>query len=396
MLSTLAVLAAAKSIPDSTPQTLDVSKLNMSQYYPTLGKSLPLDPNEFATIEKENPDLIQMMKDGTAPPIPVRDAGNGMYEPSGDGANRTIIANNLGIDPKVTFEEGANPPTKTGTLSNPYQGIARGETSPSTPEDITNSAIKDATPSYNKNLIGESGIRNPDGTITPRINEAEGLLGKRTVNSTPSEIAAGTELSKLNGYPTNGTSLEKAQFTDNSIASKGKALDASLAKENILRPPQELNKVIKTAVMDTADKSQLLSKSDPIVKNYLRSSQRIVNASDGTLAGERQVVLKLDQAYEDAGGKYANNKPLDQIHRAARQSLIDDMESKAQNTEVKGALKEMQNLYHANDVLWDKAKSEGGSVLEQLQKAHPLITHFVKSGLNAVKLGGVIKGAESI
>lgn len=254
---------------------------------------------------------------------------------------------------------------------------------------LQKTALQDATPSYNKNIVGEPAIRNPDGTLTPRVSEAKGL-SQRTVNSTPSEIASGNELSKIPEYKdlvkNKATNLEKAQIVDNAIANKGKALDTSLANEKILRPPKELNKVIRTAVMDTADRSQLLSKSDPVVKNYLRSSQRIVNATDGTLAGERQVVLKLDQAYEDAGGKYANNKPLDQIHRSARQSLINDMESKAQNTQVKASLREMQNLYNANDTLWDKAKAEGGSKFEQFVHTHPILSKITKAGVRATGL----------
>lgn len=255
--------------------------------------------------------------------------------------------------------------------------------------DLQNSAIKDTTPSYDKSLVGESAIRNPDGSLTPRINEAQGL-NKRTVNSTQSEVSAGNELAKIKGYDPTDTSLEKAQLTESEIATKGKALDTSLENEHILRPPQELNKIIKTAVNDAADKSVLISKADPAVKNYLRASERVVSQTDGTLAGERQVILKLDQAYEDAGGKYSNNKPLDQIHRAARTSLIDDMEAKAQNTEVKALLKSMQNLYNADDVLWDKARAEGGSKFEQLVKKHPVISKIIKKGANMVGLGETV------
>lgn len=263
-----------------------------------------------------------------------------------------------------------------------------------TPEQYLQTAIQDATPKNWKSVVGERGIQNADGTVTPRINEAQGVLGKksvRTVNPDAVNTAAGTELSKLDGYNkiagNKSTSLQKAQFADNAISVKGKALDTSLQNENILRPPKELNKIIKDAVNTAADRSQLLSKSDPAVKNYLRSSQRIVAESDGTLLGERKVILKLDQAYEDAGGKYANNKPLDQIHRSARQSLINDMEVKAQSTEVKASLKEMENLYHANDVLWDNAKAEGGSTFEQFKKNHPLLEKAAVTGAKAAGFG---------
>lgn len=286
-----------------------------------------------------------------------------------------------------TVKQGID--TAKNVVSNAKENISNAVNKNPTPQELESSAIKDATPAYNKSIVGEPAIRNSDGTLTPRVNEAKGL-NTRSVNSTLSEIESGKQLAKIEGYDPKATSLEKAQLTDNEIAKKGKALDASLENEKVLRPPKELNKIIRDAVTDAADRSQLLSKSDPVVKNYIRSSQRIVDASDGTLAGERKVVLKLDQAYEDAGGKYSNNKPLDQIHRAARQALIEDMELKAQNTEVKASLREMQNLYKANETLWDKAKAEGGSVLEQLAKKHPVVTKIVKKGMNMVGLGETV------
>jgi len=88
----------------------------------------------------------------------------------------------------------------------------------------------------------------------------------------------------------------------------------------------------------------------------------------------------LDNAYEDAGGKYSNNKPLDQVHRSARNALIADMESKATNTEVQASLKGMKNLYNAEDALKQKAMKEGGSKLERAIKAHPVVS----------KVGGLV------
>lgn len=101
----------AGSKPAPPPGTISTSKLSLSQAYPnTLGKSMPLDDSEFKIIEQENPGLVEMVKNGTAEPIPVREIGNGMYEPYGDGGTRAIIAKHLGIENvpvKIVDSEGA-------------------------------------------------------------------------------------------------------------------------------------------------------------------------------------------------------------------------------------------------------------------------------------------------
>lgn len=109
------------SSPQGT-QLLETSKIDLSQYYPSLKKSLPLSDAEFATISKENPGLVEMVRNGTAEPIPVRLAADGNYEPNADGATRLIIAKHLGIDKiPVIFENGQAPVVdttvpKSGTL----------------------------------------------------------------------------------------------------------------------------------------------------------------------------------------------------------------------------------------------------------------------------------------
>lgn len=254
------------------------------------------------------------------------------------------------------------------------------------PEDLQTSAIKDTTPTYNKNLIGEPPVKGTAGETMPRVSEAKGLK-TRTVNSTQSEIEAGKELSKVEGYKPKDTALNKYNLAQDTIGKKGQALETSLKNEKILRPPKEVAKVVKTAVNGASQDSLLLQKTDPIVKNYIRVTERAIAQNDGTLSGELGVRKALDQAYEDAGGKYGNNKGLDQIHRAARNALNDDLEAHAQSTEVKQALKEQSNLYRASDVLKDKAVSEGGSKLEQFIKKHPVVTKSVKAAGRAVGIG---------
>ncbi len=266
----------------------------------------------------------------------------------------------------------------TGKLTDITDKLGTQSTKGASTSDITKSAVNDTTPSYNKSLIGESGIKNPDGTITPRVSEAKGLK-TRTVNPTTSEVAAGNELATVKGYDPKATSLDKYNTVQDEISSRAKSFEQSLKNESVLRPPKEVMKVIKDAVNTASENSLLLQKTDPVVKNYLRVAQRAITQEDGTLAGERAVQKTLDNAYEDAGGKYSNNKALDQVHRSARNALIDDMESHAQTTEVKASLKSMRNLYNASDVLQDKAKLEGGSKLEQLMKKYPVTTKIAKA-----------------
>lgn len=99
------------------PTTMKAEQLKSSEYYPSMGKDLPLSDSEFASIAKENPQLVQMVKDGKAPPIPVRELPNGLFEPNGDGATRLIIAKHLGIkDIPVVLTETLDGRTAAGII----------------------------------------------------------------------------------------------------------------------------------------------------------------------------------------------------------------------------------------------------------------------------------------
>jgi hypothetical protein len=241
-----------------------------------------------------------------------------------------------------------------------------------------NQAISDATPVYSPKLIGDQTIK--EG----------GVIKGRTVVSTPENTAAGTELANVPGYDHGNTNLQNYQAVQNEIPVMGNQLGTSLKGEGVLRPPQEVMSVVKKAVTNASQNSLLLQKTDPIVVNYLRVAQRAIEQSDGTLEGEWNVRKILDRAYDDAGGKYGNNKGLDQIHRASRNALLDDMESKANNTAVKAAMERMKNLYNASDVLLDKAKAEGGSGWERFQKNHPLVKKSIPFISEGVGLGSIV------
>lgn len=286
---------------------------------------------------------------------------------------------------------------KTAVQGTPESQAAAKATAAATKQAaLTKQAVQDATPAYNKKLIGDGPstvkVTNPDGTtkMVPRIQEGRGLTKGRTVTSSESEIAAGNELAKVPGYSTAKTALDKFNTVEPEITRQAKALETSLKNEGVLRPPKEITKLIKTAVDGASQDSLLLQKTDPIVQNYMRVAQRAISQSDGTLAGELKVRQALDHAYNDAGGKYTNNKGLDQIHRAARNALNDDLEAKATETSVKGSLRAQSNLFKAGDVLQDKARAEGGSKLEQYMKAHPMATKVGTAAIQGIGLGSAL------
>ena len=255
-------------------------------------------------------------------------------------------------------------------------------------------AIQDATPAYNKNMIGEPAVKNTDGTMTPRIQSGKGLTGSRTVTTSPAETESGIELSKVKGYDPKSTNLEKFNSVQPELVSRGQALSKSLASENVLRPPKEVASVIKKSINDAADNSLLLSKKDPVIKTYMSTANRIITANDGTLAGELKVRQQLDTAYKNARGGAAfgsdRMSALDEIHTAARNALNDDIASHAQSTDVKASLKADSALYRASEVLRDKAEAEGNSKIDQLSKKFPKTTKAVKTAAHAVGIGAAV------
>lgn len=243
------------------------------------------------------------------------------------------------------------------------------------------SAIADATPAYNPKLIGTQGVK--EGGIA---------IKGRSMVSNEANIEAGTELSKTVSYNPKATNLEKYQAViEKEIPKIADEFDVSLKAEKVLRPPKEIMKVVKDAAESAAENSLLLNKADPAVVNYLRVAQRAIEQSKGTLDGEWMVKKALTQAYENAGGKFAGNKPLDQIHSSVNKALIKDMEKWATNTEVQASMKKMSNLYDAADTLLDKAKAEGGTAWERLQNRHPQAKKMVPSLVEGAGFGGILK-----
>jgi hypothetical protein len=313
-------------------------------------------------------------------------AGQATAEGAQDVNNLATVAGAV-AGAKGVAESAASNPRVVG----PTSGIPTAE-SPITSLQTgrIRSGIADATPSYSPKMIGEQAtVKAPDGTTVPRINEG-GIVKGRTVNPSQAEIEAGTQLARTSSYNPGGTALEKMNAGYGEISNVAEGLDRSLKSENVLRAPQQVMKVVRDAVNEASQNSLLLQRTDPIVVNYLRVAQRAIDQSDGTLDGEWNVRKILDQAYEDAGGKYGNNKGLDQIHRASRNALLDDMESYSNNTGVKSAMGEMKNLYNAVDVLQDKAKAEGGSAWERFSKRHKTVMKLLPKIAEGAGLGSVM------
>jgi len=280
---------------------------------------------------------------------------------SGNPELAGAIADTLETGLNVAAFEGVRGQAKSGVnlakdvVTKAQETVAKGvesiKTKPITPEQKITSTIEDATPSFNKKLIGERPIRvkNKDGTITetPRVSEG-GVIKGRTVNPTQLEVKAGQALNKVPDYPLKGTSLQKFQAVQPEIIKLGEFLKTSLQKENILRPIREVSNVVKKAINKVSEESLLLQKTDPVIKNYLRVVERILKENDGTLAGELAVRKALDAAYNNARGKSAFGSDkisaLDEIHSATRNALNKDIISHARNTDVKLSLQEQWDL----------------------------------------------------
>lgn len=259
-----------------------------------------------------------------------------------------------------------------------------------TETELQSAFVKDATPAYSKKLIGDRAIENADGTVTQRVTEGS-TLGERTVNPTKLETEAGNALKTVENYPVNGTSLEKYQAVQPSISAQSSTLMKGLEAEKILRPPKEVSNIVKTAIKDRAENSLLLQKTDPVIKNYIRVLQNAIDANDGTLAGELKVRQAMDAAYKNARGNAAFGSDrvsaLDEIHKAGRDALNEDIISKAKNTDVKAALKSQWDLMRASDVLLEKAESEAQSGIGRLEQKFPKTAKAAKSLLNFAGIG---------
>lgn len=262
-------------------------------------------------------------------------------------------------------------------------------------QDTLNSRIQDATPTYNKNMIGKN-VMTPDttdtegnitkGQITPRIaSEGEGLTGQRPVTTSASEQASGTELNNIKDYPDKGTALEKGLATGKAISAEAEGLKASIAEEDKTNPldtKAERAKVTDyvNSHLDADEQAKFESGkgSKTAMGKYVSQVNEAVANYDGTRAGKLQLRQQLDNIYQAQRGKMAfqsdSGNLLDETHTDIRDEINKDLKSSTQNTATQVSLDKQTKLYRAKDVLDSKARAEGASQLEQIIKEHPTLT----------------------
>ena len=252
---------------------------------------------------------------------------------------------------------------------------------------IAETAIKDATPNYEKLSLSKKGQE------LGRVQEG-GILEGRTLKPTKLEIEAGNELSQVPGYDPLSTKLQKYQTAKLEVGKRGQALETSLENEMVVVPKKEILSVVTKAINKVPEKSLLLQPSDPVMKNYLRVLKNTVNQEPGTLKGVLKIRKILDDAYENARGKQAFGSDkisaLDDINKAARDSLLQYLIQNAQNTQVQAMIRSQWNLFRAIDVLKVAAEAESGSMIGRLIQQNPISAKIVKTGASALGVGGAV------
>lgn len=319
--------------------------------------------------------------------------GKGVARTAENVANYATIAGTVGGAmevPKVggaikaTTKQGIKAVGETGSKA---ISTVKEKISPTVP--LEQQFLRDATPAFSKKLISEPPVKTATGKM-PRVQEG-GLIKGRTITPNILEQEAAKELAKVPNYPMNGTHLEKFQAIQPEISARGEALMTSLKNEKILRPPQQVAKVINDAIKKVPQESLLLQKSDPVIANYMRVAKNAISKTDGTLAGELKVRQLLDSAYKNARGKMAFGSDklsaLDDIHSAARDALNKDIIAKAKSTDVKASLKSQWDLMRASDVLRNKAESEAGSTISRFIQKNPITSKVIKGAAQAAGIG---------
>lgn len=253
----------------------------------------------------------------------------------------------------------------------------------------------DLTPDYHKSMIDEK-VTTPDGKTNFRVNEAEGVSGKRTVNQSKYEAEAIPEVQKIENYPAKGTFLQKSQAVDSAISSKAEALKGTLKELDKTNPlnTDEAHQVIQKHVLDNLygdAKDAILERGKRIEGGAERSSSVVgrygqdvaseLSKYDGTRAGILDLRKNLDAIYEDARGKNAfgseHLNAIDDMHYKLRAALNKELDESSANAGVSQSLKEQSLLYRAKRVLSDKATSEAESNVGQYFQKHPFQKRIV-------------------
>lgn len=257
---------------------------------------------------------------------------------------------------------------------------------------LLNDASKRVTPDYESmtptqksKIIGEQSV---DGK--PRVNEG-GVIKGRTVNQTQQEIDSAKELTKIPGYSEKLSNLQTHDLIVKEIKNEATALRKSVAAEKVVIPKKEILSTVKSAIDKAGENSLLLSKSDPIIENYLRIAERATSKAPGNAEGILDVRQALDDAYYNNRGSMAYGdtriNSLDEIHKSSRTALNDMLKRYSKTSEA--SLEKQTNLYRADDVVNLKAAKEGSSKIEKISKKYPKTTKVVKAASRIVGLGEV-------
>lgn len=281
--------------------------------------------------------------------------------------------------------------------------------------DTLNSRIKDATPSYNKNMVGTN-IMDKEGNISPRIaSEGKGMTGNRPVTTSIGEHAAGTELNNVPNYPDKGTDLEKSLATQKAISTEAEKMRSNLQAEDKTNPldakieKTKVENLIKSNLpKEIQDKIGYIGKDSPLSKVGIKDNpqtplnkalqeamsspednlpktaagryyQKVLDAVkdyDGTREGKLDLRQSIDSTYKNARGKLAfgsdSQNALDETHSDIRDSINKDLKDSTQNTDTQKSLNKQSNLYNAKKVLDTKAQTEAPSKGGQFLQKHPV------------------------
>ena len=280
--------------------------------------------------------------------------------------------------------------------------------------DTLKSRINDATPSFNKNMIGTH-VMTPDitdeagnvtkGQITPRIaSESEGILGSRQPVTSASEHAAGTELNNIKNYPDNGTNLQKGLATEKAIGEEAEGLRSNLKAEDTSDPLDSKSERAKvtdyvTSHLDPEEQTKFEEGkgSKTAMGKYTAQVNEAVANYDGTREDKLNLRQELDNIYKSNRGKLAfqgdSGNILDETHTDIRDSINKDLKGSTNNTDTQASLNKQSKLYRAQEVLYNKAKAEAPNKFgRELEKA-PIVGRLGNRILLREAASGIIKGA---
>lgn len=270
------------------------------------------------------------------------------------------------------------------------------------------SRIQDATPVYNKSMVGQN-VMTPDtidangntipGKITPRVQvdinapkEGLGMNGQRPVTTSASEHAAGTEANNIQNYPDNGTNLQKMLATQDALSTEAENMRSNLQAEDKTNPldtSKEQEKVYDIVHSQLPPEIQQAIKDGTSLPKtaagrFYETVQEAVDNYNGTREGKLDLRQTIDQAYKNARGKLAFGSPdqnaLDEVKTDIRTSLNEDLANSTKNTDTQASLKRQSNLYNHKEVLTAKAQAESSTAFGRLEQKYPSLKTLINIG----------------